>query len=42
MALPLPELEPASETTYTTQPIAEKVAVLMAQAVAGQSQYLTV
>ncbi|MCP9270124.1 toprim domain-containing protein [Xenorhabdus sp. XENO-1] len=41
LALPLPEPKPAKETIQTTQPIAEKVAVLMAQTVAGQSSYLT-
>ncbi|CDH23556.1 DUF927 domain-containing protein [Xenorhabdus bovienii] len=41
LALPLPELKPAKETTYPVQPIAEKVAALMAQTVAGQSPYLT-
>ncbi|WP_323870958.1 DUF5906 domain-containing protein [Xenorhabdus doucetiae] len=41
LALPLPELKPAKETIYTTQPIAEKVAALMAKSVTGHSQYLT-
>ncbi|MDC9588552.1 toprim domain-containing protein [Xenorhabdus sp. XENO-10] len=40
-ALPLPELKPAKEITYPTQPIADRVAALMAQTVAGQSPYLT-
>ncbi|BET95602.1 primase-helicase zinc-binding domain-containing protein [Xenorhabdus taiwanensis] len=40
-ALPLPELKPAKEITYPTQAIAEKVAALTAQTVAGQSPYLT-
>ncbi|WP_208612283.1 toprim domain-containing protein, partial [Xenorhabdus beddingii] len=40
LVLPLPKPKPASETTYTTQPIAEKVVALMAQTVAGQSPYL--
>ncbi|WP_338803767.1 phage/plasmid primase, P4 family [Xenorhabdus griffiniae] len=42
LALPLPEPKPAKETHYPTQPIAERVAALMAQTVAGQSPYLTV
>ncbi|PHM50984.1 DNA primase [Xenorhabdus sp. KK7.4] len=37
LALPLP----AREITYPTQPIAERVATLMAQTIAGQSPYLT-
>ncbi|MDE9553039.1 AAA family ATPase [Xenorhabdus bovienii] len=41
LALPLPAPKPAKETYYPTQPIAERVAVLMAQTVAGQSPYLT-
>ncbi|WP_081989098.1 MULTISPECIES: AAA family ATPase [Xenorhabdus] len=41
LALPLPEPKPAKETYYPTPPIAEKVAALMAQTVAGQSPYLT-
>ncbi|PHM40130.1 DNA primase [Xenorhabdus miraniensis] len=41
LALPLPELKPAKAITYPVQPIAEKVAALMAQTVAGQSPYLT-
>ncbi|KMJ43622.1 DNA primase [Xenorhabdus khoisanae] len=40
-ALPLPELKPAKENLYPTQPIAERVAALMAQTVAGKSPYLT-
>ncbi|WP_370277173.1 primase-helicase zinc-binding domain-containing protein [Xenorhabdus bovienii] len=40
-ALPLPELKPAKENLYPTQPIAERVAALMAQTVVGQSPYLT-
>ncbi|AOM42984.1 DNA primase [Xenorhabdus hominickii] len=40
LALPLPEPKPARETIQTTQSIAEKVASLMAQTVAGQSPYL--
>ncbi|OKP00649.1 toprim domain-containing protein [Xenorhabdus eapokensis] len=40
LALPLPESKPARETIQTTQSIAEKVASLMAQTVAGQSPYL--
>ncbi|MEQ1976721.1 primase-helicase zinc-binding domain-containing protein [Xenorhabdus sp. SGI240] len=40
LALPLPESKPAKETIHI-QPIAEKVAVLMAQTVAGESSYLT-
>ncbi|MBD1225959.1 AAA family ATPase [Xenorhabdus griffiniae] len=40
LALPLPESKPAKETHYPTQPIAERVAALMAQTVAGQSPYL--
>ncbi|MBE8596663.1 toprim domain-containing protein [Xenorhabdus sp. BG5] len=40
LALPLPEPKPAKETHYPTQPIAERVAALMAQTVAGQSPYL--
>ncbi|WP_080717959.1 toprim domain-containing protein [Xenorhabdus bovienii] len=41
LALPLPEPEPARKTIQTTQLIAERVAALMAQTVAGQSPYLT-
>ncbi|WP_208615274.1 hypothetical protein [Xenorhabdus kozodoii] len=41
LALPLPKTNPTKETHYPTQPIAEKVATLMAQTVAGQSPYLT-
>ncbi|CDL86930.1 toprim domain-containing protein [Xenorhabdus cabanillasii] len=41
LALPLPELKPARKTIQTTQPIADRVAALMAQTVAGQSPYLT-
>ncbi|KMW73193.1 DNA primase [Photorhabdus luminescens subsp. luminescens] len=41
LALPLPEPKPASETTYTTPSITEKVAALMAKSVSGHSQYLT-
>ncbi|BET95966.1 toprim domain-containing protein [Xenorhabdus taiwanensis] len=41
LALPLPAPKPAKETYYPTQPIAERVAALMAQTVAGQSPYLT-
>ncbi|WP_338114113.1 primase-helicase zinc-binding domain-containing protein [Xenorhabdus bovienii] len=41
LALPLPESKPARKTIQTTQPIADKVAALMAQTVAGQSPYLT-
>ncbi|WP_262947534.1 phage/plasmid primase, P4 family, partial [Xenorhabdus indica] len=40
LALPLPEPKPATKTIQTTQLIAEKVAALMAQTVAGQSPYL--
>ncbi|WP_080718349.1 DUF5906 domain-containing protein [Xenorhabdus bovienii] len=40
LALPLPESKPAKKTIQATQPIAEKVAALMAQTVAGQSPYL--
>ncbi|WP_258087186.1 toprim domain-containing protein [Xenorhabdus bovienii] len=40
LALPLPEPKSARETIQTTQSIAEKVASLMAQTVAGQSPYL--
>ncbi len=40
-ALPLPELKPAKEAIYPTQSIAERVAALMAQTVAGQSPHLT-
>ncbi|WFQ80870.1 primase-like DNA-binding domain-containing protein [Xenorhabdus sp. SF857] len=40
LALPLPEPKPAKETHYPTQPIAERVAALMAQTVVGQSPYL--
>ncbi|PHM24794.1 AAA family ATPase [Xenorhabdus budapestensis] len=40
-ALPLPELKPAKEIIYPTQPIAERVAALMTQTVTGQSPYLT-
>ncbi|SFN79344.1 putative DNA primase/helicase [Xenorhabdus japonica] len=40
LALPLPESKPTRETIQTTQLIAEKVASLMAQTVAGQSPYL--
>ncbi|CCW28931.1 putative P4-specific DNA primase (fragment) [Xenorhabdus nematophila F1] len=41
LALPLPEPKPAKENLYPTQPIADRVAALMAQTVAGQSPYLT-
>ncbi|MEQ2027936.1 toprim domain-containing protein [Xenorhabdus szentirmaii] len=41
LALPLPEPKPARKTIQTTQPIADRVAALMAQTVAGQSPYLT-
>ncbi|NDK99403.1 toprim domain-containing protein [Photorhabdus bodei] len=41
LALPLPKPKPARETIYPAQPIAEKVAALMAQTVSGQSPYLT-
>ncbi|PHM69730.1 DNA primase [Xenorhabdus kozodoii] len=41
LALPLSESKPARETLYPVQPIAEKVAALMAQTVSGQSLYLT-
>ncbi|MEX0448017.1 AAA family ATPase, partial [Xenorhabdus sp. SGI246] len=40
LALPLPEPKPAKATIYPTQPIAERVAALMAQTVVGQSPYL--
>ncbi|MEQ2027264.1 DUF927 domain-containing protein [Xenorhabdus szentirmaii] len=40
LALPLPEPKPAKKTIQTTQPIAERVAALMAQTVVGQSPYL--
>ncbi|MEX0445375.1 toprim domain-containing protein [Xenorhabdus sp. SGI246] len=40
LALPLPESKLARETIQATQLIAEKVASLMAQTVAGQSPYL--
>ncbi|MBD2783534.1 hypothetical protein ID858_14920 [Xenorhabdus sp. DI] len=33
LVLPLPEPKPARETTYTTRPIAEKVAALVAKSV---------
>ncbi|MBD2806622.1 AAA family ATPase [Xenorhabdus sp. ZM] len=41
LALPLPEPKPARETTYTTRPIAEKVAALVAKSVTGHSPYLS-
>ncbi|WP_275381559.1 AAA family ATPase [Xenorhabdus bovienii] len=41
LALPLPEPKPAKENLYPRQPIADSVAALMAQTVAGQSPYLT-
>ncbi|PHM42255.1 toprim domain-containing protein [Xenorhabdus szentirmaii] len=41
LALPLPEPKPARKTTQPTQPIADRVAALMAQTVTGQSPYLT-
>ncbi|MBD2794417.1 DNA primase, partial [Xenorhabdus sp. CUL] len=41
LALPLPEPKPARETTYTTRPIAEKVAALVAKSVTGHSSYLS-
>ncbi|WP_339352133.1 toprim domain-containing protein [Xenorhabdus szentirmaii] len=41
LALPLPEPKPARETTYTTWPIAEKVAALVAKSVTGHSPYLS-
>ncbi|WP_319940740.1 hypothetical protein [Xenorhabdus littoralis] len=40
LALPLPEPKPAKENLYPTQPIADRVAALMAQTVVGQSPYL--
>ncbi|PHM70300.1 DUF927 domain-containing protein [Xenorhabdus sp. KJ12.1] len=40
LALPLPESKPAKEITYPVQPIAKRVAALMAQTVAGPSPYL--
>ncbi|MBE8598143.1 toprim domain-containing protein [Xenorhabdus sp. BG5] len=42
LALPLPELKPTREVTYSAQSIAEMVSELMAKTVAGQSHYLTV
>ncbi|PHM40107.1 DNA primase [Xenorhabdus mauleonii] len=42
LALPLPEPKLARKTIQTTQSIADKVAALMAQTVAGQSPYLMV
>ncbi|MDE9448558.1 DNA primase, partial [Xenorhabdus bovienii] len=42
LALPLPEPKPAKENLYPTQPIADRIAALMAQTVAGQSPYLIV
>ncbi|CDG16764.1 AAA family ATPase [Xenorhabdus doucetiae] len=41
LALPLPEPKPARETTYTTRPIAEKVAALVEKSVTGYSPYLS-
>ncbi|WP_336885693.1 primase-helicase zinc-binding domain-containing protein [Xenorhabdus sp. Sc-CR9] len=41
LALPLPDPKPAKENFYPIQPIADKVAALMAQTVIGQSPYLT-
>ncbi|CDH03043.1 toprim domain-containing protein [Xenorhabdus bovienii] len=41
LALPLPEPKPTTKTIRATQPIAEKVAALMAHTVVGQSPYLT-
>ncbi|MDE9456224.1 DNA primase, partial [Xenorhabdus bovienii] len=41
LALPLPEPKPAKENLHPIQPIADRVAALMAQTVAGQSPYLT-
>ncbi|MDC9606579.1 toprim domain-containing protein [Xenorhabdus griffiniae] len=41
LALPLPAPKPAKGSHYPTLPIAERVAALMAQTVAGQSPYLT-
>ncbi|WP_438818394.1 AAA family ATPase [Xenorhabdus bovienii] len=41
LALPLSEPKPTKEIIYPTQSIAERVAALMAQTVAGQSPYLT-
>ncbi|MDC9581330.1 AAA family ATPase [Xenorhabdus sp. PR6a] len=41
LALPLPEPKPARETTYTTRPIAEKVAALVAKSITGHSPYLS-
>ncbi|MBD2826727.1 toprim domain-containing protein, partial [Xenorhabdus sp. 5] len=40
LALPLPEIKPARETHYVTQSIADKVATLMEQSIAGESLYL--
>ncbi|PHM25805.1 DNA primase [Xenorhabdus budapestensis] len=41
LALPLPKPKPAKEITYPIQPIAERIAALMAQTISGQSPYLT-
>ncbi|WP_099133139.1 toprim domain-containing protein [Xenorhabdus ehlersii] len=41
LALPLSEPKLAKEITYPTPPVAERVATLMAQTIAGQSPYLT-
>ncbi|MDC9622483.1 AAA family ATPase [Xenorhabdus sp. XENO-7] len=41
LALPLSEPKPTKEIIYPTQSIAERVAALMAQTVAGQSPYST-
>ncbi|MDX7989431.1 DNA primase [Xenorhabdus sp. 12] len=40
LALPFPEPKPAKKNIQTTQSIADRVAALMAQTVAGQSPYL--
>uniref|UniRef100_UPI0036D98199 primase-helicase zinc-binding domain-containing protein n=1 Tax=Photorhabdus sp. RM322S TaxID=3342825 RepID=UPI0036D98199 len=40
MALPLPVSKPARKKSSTDRPVAEKVAVLVAKAQSGQSQYL--
>ncbi|MBD2821370.1 DNA primase, partial [Xenorhabdus sp. 42] len=40
LALPLPESKPARKNNCATQLIADKVATLMAQSIAGESPYL--
>ncbi|PHM40234.1 DNA primase [Xenorhabdus mauleonii] len=40
LAMPLPELKPVKEQPRTMKPIAERIAVLVAKSIRGESQYL--